>query len=228
MPTESPRVASLLASATEIIAALGKGACLVGRSHECDYPSEVVGLPELTAPKFSLQGNSADVDRRVQQLAQDGLSVYRINRDALNLATPEGRILKDLRDRFQPMLGFNLHDQNRRRTVGDTRVLATNAVLAVTGDANRTVTPQRMLAMRTGVAIAQALEPFAPGGLARYDDEWSPRAFGDNLTAWGTPVVLIESGGVAPGQSPMRSRASRICPTISSGCRLRTSFCVPV
>src|SRR5204862_544126 len=42
-----------------------------------------------------------------------------INRDALNLATPEGRLLKAIRDRHQPELGFNLHDQNRRATVGE-------------------------------------------------------------------------------------------------------------
>ena len=36
------------------------------------------------------------------------------------------------------------------------------------------------------------------------------------------------SGAAAPGQSPMRSRASRIWPTISCGSRLRTSRCVPV
>jgi hypothetical protein len=39
-----------------------------------------------------------------------------------------------------------------------------------------------------------------PGGMARYDEDWSPRAFGDNMTAWGTPVVLIESGGLPPGR----------------------------
>ena len=48
--------------------------------------------------------------------------------------------------------------------------------------------------------IFQALEPFMPGGIARYDEDWSPRAFGDNITAWGTPVVLIESGGLPPGR----------------------------
>ena len=58
-----------------------------------------------------------------------------INRDALQLATPEGQLLKRLRDRFQPELGFNLHDQNRRTTVGETGVLATIALLAVSGDA---------------------------------------------------------------------------------------------
>jgi hypothetical protein len=41
------------------------------------------------------------------------------------------------------------------------------------------------------------VEPFFPGAVSRYDEDWSPRAFGDNLTAWGTPVVLIESGGLA-------------------------------
>jgi hypothetical protein len=49
-------------------------------------------------------------------------------------------------------------------------------------------------------AIARALEPFVPGGIGRYDEDWNPRAFGDNVTAWGTPVVLIESGGIPPGR----------------------------
>ncbi len=43
------------------------------------------------------------------------------------------------------------------------------------------------------------LAPFVPGAVARYDEDWSPRAFGDNLTQWGTPVVLIESGAVPEG-----------------------------
>ena len=49
-------------------------------------------------------------------------------------------------------------------------------------------------------AVARTLEPFVPGGIGRYDEDWNPRAFGDNVTAWGTPVVLIESGGVPPGR----------------------------
>lgn len=122
-----------------------------------------------------------------------------INRDALSLATPEGRILKEVRDRFEPMLGFNLHDQNRRTSVGSTGVLATNSVLSVSGDEANTLTPERARTKRVSAAIVEALAPFMPGGMARYDEDWSPRAFGDNLTAWGTPVVLIESGGLPPG-----------------------------
>ena len=123
-----------------------------------------------------------------------------INRDALRLTTPEGQLLKSLRERYQPELGFNLHDQDRRTTVGDTGVLATIALLAVAGDPQGTLTPGRARAKRVASAVARALAPFAPGGISRYDEDWSPHAFGDNLTAWGTPVVLIESGGLAPGR----------------------------
>ncbi len=124
-----------------------------------------------------------------------------LNRDALLLATPEGRLLKELRDRFRPELGFNLHDQNRRTSVGDTGVRATIALLAVAGDTEGTLTPGRARARRVCAAVARALAPFAPGGISRYDEDWNPRAFGDNLTAWGTPVVLIESGAFPAGGS---------------------------
>jgi hypothetical protein len=74
-------------------------------------------------------------------------------------------------------------------------------VLAVAGDAEGTVTLGRLLAKRACSAIVETLAPFTPGGTARFDEEWNPRAFGDNITAWGTPVVLIESGGLPPGHS---------------------------
>lgn len=122
-----------------------------------------------------------------------------INRDARSLVTPEGRILKKIRDQYEPMIGFNLHDQDRRTSVGSSGVLATNSVLSVSGDAANTLTEGRKRTKRASAAIVKALAPFMPGGMARYDEDWSPRAFGDNLTAWGTPVVLLESGGLPPG-----------------------------
>jgi hypothetical protein len=143
----------------------------------------------------------------IPMLNPDGAEVYQrenaqgidMNRDALQLATPEGRLLKQVRDEYEPMLGLNLHDQNRMTTVGKTGRLATNSVLAVSGDAEHTLTRGRLRAKRVCTAIVEALEPFMPGGMARYYEEWSPRAFGDNITAWGTPVVLIESGGLPAG-----------------------------
>jgi hypothetical protein len=135
-----------------------------------------------------------------ERYARRNAQAIDINRDALVLSTPEGRVLKAVRDRFRPELGFNLHDQNRRTTVGDTGALATISLLAVSGDKAGTLTPGRARAKRVCSAVARTLEPFVPGGIARYDEDWNPRAFGDNVTAWGTPVVLIESGGIPPGR----------------------------
>ncbi len=180
-----------------------------------DEPSATPALLDLADFLLAGAGGAAGeeiLDRltllMIPMLNPDGAERYErrnaqgidINRDALNLATPEGRILKRIRDEHQPVLGFNLHDQNRRTAAGDTGLLATNAVLAVAGDAAGSLTPGRLRAKRACSAIAETLAPLMPGGMARYDEEWSPRAFGDNLTAWGTPVVLIESGGLPPGR----------------------------
>ena len=83
-----------------------------------------------------------------ERYARRNAQAIDINRDALHLSTPEGRVLKAVRDRFQPELGFNLHDQNRRTTVGDTGVLATISLLAVSGDREGTLTPGRARAKR--------------------------------------------------------------------------------
>lgn len=143
----------------------------------------------------------------IPMLNPDGAEVYTrrnaqgidINRDALMLASPEGRILKHVRDEYEPMMGFNLHDQDRRTAVGNSGQVANMAVLAVSGDAANTLTPGRQRTKRASAAIVEAVAAYIPGGMARYDEDWSPRAFGDNITAWGTPVVLIESGGLPPG-----------------------------
>jgi iron complex transport system substrate-binding protein len=47
-----PSIVTLLAAATEIVAAVGAADDLVGVSHECDHPPEAVaGRPMLTAAK---------------------------------------------------------------------------------------------------------------------------------------------------------------------------------
>lgn len=164
---------------------------LLGHADEPGPKAILENLTLLMVPMLNPDGTELYVRRNAQAID--------INRDALNLTTPEGRALKAVRDRHEPLLGFNLHDQDRRKAVGDTGVLATNAVLAVAGDPEGTVTPGRLRAKRACSAIVKALAPFMPGGMARYDEDWSPRAFGDNMTAWGTPVVLIESGGLPSG-----------------------------
>ena len=117
-----------------------------------------------------------------------------INRDALRLQTPEGRTLKAVRDRFQPRIGFNLHNQAWRTSVGRPPKPASISLLSVAFDEARSASDGRTLTKKVCAVIRDALEPFASGQIGRYDDEFEVRAFGDNLTLWGTPVVLIETG----------------------------------
>ena len=138
----------------------------------------------------------------VPMLNPDGAERYQrrnaqgidINRDALMLQTPEGRALKALRDRLEPRIGFNLHNQSWRTSVGETGRPATISLLSVAYDEARSVDEGRLLTKKTAALVRDAVETFAPGQVAKYDDSFEPRAFGDNVTKWGTPVVLIETG----------------------------------
>jgi len=139
-----------------------------------------------------------DGAERMQRRNAQGID---INRDARVLQTPEGRLLKEIRDRYRPFLGFNLHNQNATTTVGDTGQVATIALLAVASDAPGAA-GSGLLAKQVTAVVYEALSPFVYGHISRYDEGFNPRAFGDNLTLWGTPVVLIESGG-NPANEPM-------------------------
>jgi iron complex transport system substrate-binding protein len=85
--TAAPRLVSLIASATEIVHALGLGENLVARSHECDYPPSVRRLPVVTEPAFDVEGGSREIDERVKATLASALSVYRV----------DGALLRDLR-----------------------------------------------------------------------------------------------------------------------------------
>ena len=95
MADKKQRIVSLIASATEIACALGARARLVGRSHECDFPPDVMTLPALTAPKFKVEGPSAEIDARVREIVRDGLSVYRVDGEALKALAPDIIVTQD-------------------------------------------------------------------------------------------------------------------------------------
>ncbi len=132
-----------------------------------------------------------DGAERFQRRNVQGIDV---NRDALLLQTPEGRLLKELRDSLEPAIGFNLHNQSWRTTVGKPPKGAAISLLSVAQDEARSMTEGRLLTRRLGAVVRDALEPFALHRIGRYDDSFEVRAFGDNLTLWGTPVLLIETG----------------------------------
>jgi len=83
------KIVSLLPSATEIIAALGMAEHLVGRSHECDWPVGLEHLPVLTQPKMNPLADAATIDRDVRALVEDGVSVYKLNADAICELKPD-------------------------------------------------------------------------------------------------------------------------------------------
>ncbi len=119
-----------------------------------------------------------------------------VNRDARRLATPEARVLKMVRDSVEPSFGFNLHDQGARTTVGSDGLQAAIALLAPAADSARSYGPVRSRARQLAAVLAAALQQVIPGRVAKYDDAFNPRAFGDLIQQWGTSTVLIESGAL--------------------------------
>lgn len=91
----SLRIVSLLPSATEIVCALGLRGALVGVSHECDFPADVVGLPVLTRAKLDTSRPSADIDRDVRTLLADGLGIYTIDVETLRALEPDLIVTQD-------------------------------------------------------------------------------------------------------------------------------------
>jgi len=93
------RLVSLLASATEMIATLGCLDQLVGRSHECDYPPEVLSLPVVSSVQIDINADSAQIDAQIKQLAQStstpagtalkALSIYAIDITQLQALRPD-------------------------------------------------------------------------------------------------------------------------------------------
>ncbi len=98
MSNESePRILSLIASATEIVCALGFREQLVGRSHECDYPADVEELPAVTVPKIDVGGSSLEIDQQVKDVlrgsdamdaAYGALGVYDVKLEVLRELDP--------------------------------------------------------------------------------------------------------------------------------------------
>jgi len=129
-----------------------------------------------------------------------------VNRDARALATPEGRALHGLRERLKPDFGFNLHDQNVGTRAGDSDRGTAIALLAPAYNEAREVDATRLRAIEVAVAIRAVLEPYIPGHIAKWDDTFNPRAFGDLTAAAGVSTILVESGGIEGDSQKQRLR----------------------
>lgn len=118
-----------------------------------------------------------------------------INRDFHHQQSPEGRLLRALRDEINPHFGFNLHDQHTGWSAGSTGNPATISLLAPAYDKELNINGVRGNAMKVISLMNAALQESIPDHVGRFDDEHEPRAFGDNFQASGTSTILIEAGG---------------------------------
>ncbi len=118
-----------------------------------------------------------------------------INRDALRLQSPESRVLKRVRDSLDAAFGFNLHDQSTYYNAERSEKPASISYLATAYNYEKDINEVRANAMKVIVFMNEIIQNYAPGQVGRYNDDFEPRAFGDNIAKWGTSLILIESGG---------------------------------
>ncbi len=121
-----------------------------------------------------------------------------INRDAIDLASPEAAFLMDMHSALMPHYGLNLHDQELYHITEPSRKQTLVALLAPECDQAKTVTGARYKAMSVAGYVAQMLSQssVASGRIAKYQDSYTPTAFGDTFMSKGTASVLIEAGSV--------------------------------
>ena len=139
----------------------------------------------------------------IPMLNPDGAELFKrrnalnidLNRDALRLEFPESKILKAVRDSLKPKFAFNLHDQSTRYSSGNSYNSATISFLAPAYNYAKDINEVRGNTMKLIANIYTELNKYIPGHIAKYNDDFEPRAFGDNFMKWGTSSVLIESGG---------------------------------
>jgi hypothetical protein len=133
-----------------------------------------------------------------------------INRDVRRLSTPEARALKATFDRYRPSFGFNLHDQGARVRAGPPGPQVAIALLPPAVDSSGGYDSVRTRARKVTALIADRLGRDIPGRIAKYDDSFNPRAFGDLMQAWGTSTILIESGALPGDPDKQRLRGINV------------------
>ena len=83
------KIVTLIPSATEIVAFLGKKDLIVGRSHECDFPKDLKNIVKLTSPKINVEGTSGEIDKQINVILENSLSVYKVDVEKLKKLDPD-------------------------------------------------------------------------------------------------------------------------------------------
>lgn len=184
-----PRIVSTIASATEMIHALGLGAFQVARSHECDFPQQVHTLPVCTQPTFPVTGSSSEIDQQVKTKLHQALSIYNVDAKLLASLQPSHIVtqtqckvcavsLEDVERALQSDLGtdsrvISLEPNALNDIWRDIRNIASGCGIVADGEAliaslqsrmNNMVKMARWAANRPRVAAIEWLEPLMAAG----------------------------------------------------------------
>jgi len=94
---ETRRIVSFLPSATEMICALGLADRLLGVTHECDYPPEIVGKPIVVRNVLPIESMSqSEIDSAVTQRLRNGQSLYQVDETLMQEIAPDLILTQDL------------------------------------------------------------------------------------------------------------------------------------
>jgi hypothetical protein len=152
----------------------------------------------------------------IPMLNPDGAEIFKrrnaqdidLNRDALDKKSLEATLLWKMADSIKPVFGFNLHDQSPYYTVGESGKQTRIAFLAPAYMSFKdSLNDNRANAMRLIAKLDKSLQEVIPGEVARFNDTYEPRAFGDQFQASGMSTVLIESGGNLTDSSKQYNRS---------------------
>jgi hypothetical protein len=160
---------------------------------------------------------NADGAERWQRETALGIDM---NRDATKQNSVEAQILSVWADEIKPSFAFNLHDQNRLYSVGNSSEQTHIAFLATTGDEEGTWTPSRLRAGQICNRMLSQIQPLIPGKIAKWTDEYESRAFGDTFSKRGYGLVLLESGGAGWDLEKHTLRKLNACLLIDAFCAI--------
>ena len=132
----------------------------------------------------------------VQRWTRRNAQSIDVNRDALHLQSPEGRLLRQAVENIRPQIALNLHNQRPRTSVGDLppRVAAVS-LLVPPIDAAETETEWTRQAKQVAARFLRAVSPHCPGMISRYAADFMPRCFGEWVQQQGVATLTIEAGG---------------------------------
>ena len=160
---------------------------------------------------------NADGAERWQRETAIGIDM---NRDATKQNSVEARLLSAWADEIKPSFAFNLHDQNRLYSVGNSPEQTHIAFLATTGNDAGTWTPSRLRAGQICQRMLHQIQPIIPGKIAKWTDEFESRAFGDTFSSRGYGLVLLESGGAGWDLEKQSLRKLNACLLLDAFCAI--------